>query len=187
MIIYNSKNSFIHLEANKFAEYLKEDGLANAIAYRKEHQEDSLPGKEYYQRCVKTILQVGKERTDASTKPTSLPLDIVPAENVYELGYQGPKPDLKFVVLFNGKPLANKLVKVWHKLANGTTEVSDLITNKNGKAIAKIALSGNWMISCVHMERNASDTLADWQSYWSSITFGYAYPNGKGHAFIKNW
>ena len=181
MVIYNSKNSLINLEPSKFNAYLKEDGLLEVATYRKLHNETNSHGKEYYQRSVKTILQVGAVHTDALIEPTVLPLDIIPSENVYNLGYKGQNPTLQFTLLFNKKPLVNKLVKVWHKTGNQKTELTDLRTNNLGKIGIKIALNGSWMISCVHMERNTVDTTADWQSYWSSITFGY----GKGRYFSK--
>lgn len=37
MVIFNSNNSFIELEADKFNAYLKEDGIMNTLTYRKEH------------------------------------------------------------------------------------------------------------------------------------------------------
>jgi hypothetical protein len=37
MLTFNSNNSFINLEAEKFNEYLKEDSLQTAIDYRREH------------------------------------------------------------------------------------------------------------------------------------------------------
>lgn len=185
MVIYNSKNSFINLVPAKFNPYLKEDGLNEAAAYRKLHNETNKNGKEYYQRSVKTILQVGALHTDALLKPTSLPLDIIPSENVYNLGNQGKNPTLQFTVLYNKKPLVNTLVKVWHKTVNQKTELTDLLTNNLGKIATKIALNGSYMISCIHMERNTVDTAADWQSYWGSITFGYPIASGKGNYFIK--
>ena len=173
MVIYNSKNSFINLAPAKFNPYLKEDGLNDIASYRKLHNQQNSNGKEYYQRSVKTILQVGDVITNYCLQPTSLPLDIIPSENVYNLGYQSKNSTIQFTVLFNKKPLVNKLVKVWHKISNQKTELIDLRTDNLGKISPKITLSGSWMVSCVHMERNTMDTIADWQSYWSSITFGY--------------
>ena len=185
MIIYNSNNSFINLAPAKFNPYLKEDGLDEVAAYRKLHNEENSNGKEYYQRSVKTIIQVGAIITDGTTEPTVLPLDIIPDENVYNLGYQGKNSLVKFTVLFNKKPLISKLVKVWHKIGNQKTELTDLRTDYLGKISTKITLGGSWMISCVHMERNTVDTAADWQSYWASVTFGYPNATGKGNYFIK--
>jgi uncharacterized GH25 family protein len=173
MVIYNSKNSFINLAPAKFNPYLKEDGLNDVAAYRKLHKEENSNGKEYYQRSVKTLLQVGTLYTIALMKPTVLPLDIIPSENVYNLGYKGKNPLVNFTVLFNKKPLVNTLVKVWHKTGNLKTQLTDLRTDNLGKISTKITVNGSWMISCVHMERNSVDTSADWQSYWASVTFGF--------------
>ena len=173
MVIYNSKNSFIILAPAKFNSYLKEDGLNDITAYRKLHNETNSNGKEYYQRSVKTILQVGNLHTNALMASTVLPLDIIPSRNIYNLGSQGKNPTIQFTVLFNKKPLVSKLVKVWHKTGNQKTELTDLRTDNLGKISTRMMLNGSWMVSCVHMERNTVDTAADWQSYWASVTFGY--------------
>jgi hypothetical protein len=39
--------------------------LTNAIEYREAHGENDSTGKEYYQRCVKTIFQVGVKHDDS--------------------------------------------------------------------------------------------------------------------------
>jgi hypothetical protein len=59
MITFNSTNAFIEMEAAKFNDYLKDDGLNNASSYRATSQETDKAGKEYYQRSVKTLIQVG--------------------------------------------------------------------------------------------------------------------------------
>jgi hypothetical protein len=38
MIGYQSANKFINLDSTQFLEYLKEDGIKNAIDYREEHR-----------------------------------------------------------------------------------------------------------------------------------------------------
>ena len=64
MFTFNSTNSFIELEPNKFLEYLKEDGLQNVIDYRLKNKETDSAGKEFYQRSVKTLIQIGKKTDD---------------------------------------------------------------------------------------------------------------------------
>src|SRR5574339_572163 len=53
MITYNSANKYIELKPEDFLGYLKEDGLQNAIDYRKENGELDSMGREFYQRSVK--------------------------------------------------------------------------------------------------------------------------------------
>jgi uncharacterized GH25 family protein len=173
MLIFNSTNSFIELEANKFNAYLKDDGLYNTIAYRKEHNETNNKSREYYQRSVKTLLNVGlKSITNQVTKPTTLPLDIIPSKNPYTT-IQFPEK-ISFTVLFKGKPLPNQLIKVWNTQQN-KTYIKEITTDAKGTFSYKIekAGSGIWMISTVYMEHITSDQNADWQSYWGSLTFGY--------------
>lgn len=113
MIYFNSTNSFISLDPKKFNAYLEEDGLQYIKAERKKYNEENKNSNEYYQRSVKTILQVGNTLTDACTKPTSLPLDIIPLKNPYQKTKDKKMP---FLILFKGKPLANYVVKIWSKL-----------------------------------------------------------------------
>ena len=66
------------MEPAKFDEYLEEDGLTNALEYRKQNNETGCHGREFYQRCAKTILQVGELKIKPLRITTSLPIDIIP-------------------------------------------------------------------------------------------------------------
>lgn len=176
MVVFNSTNSHIELEADKFNEYLKEDGLQKAIQYRLKNGEHDKTGKEYYQRSVKTIIQVGNERTNACTAPTHLPLDIIPLENPYAspgMDPQGSLPIVKFRVLFKGKPLANWLIKTWFRDEKSKIQMKEYQTNNRGIISVK-RYSGPFMVSTVYMERLNGDPKADWQSYWASLNFEYS-------------
>ncbi len=184
MVTFVSTPSFIRLDAAKFNAYLAEDGLDGAAFYRKEHKEENTDGKEYYQRSVKTIIQVGDKRTDRCTQPTGLPLDIIPESNPYaELDQvkRSGLPKVSFKVLLLGKPLANALVKVWYQPFGKPVQMEALRTNNSG-LITTSRQSGKFMVSCVHMVPNTSDTAANWKSYWASLTFEYSqfYPSKGG-------
>ena len=168
MVILETKNKFIQLEADKFNEYLKEDGLSTAEAFRAANNERDSIGREYYRRSVKTIIQVGDQYSHRCTKKTSLPLDIIPTVNPY----QRPEADsAEFTVLFKGKPLANQLVKIWHKTKEGTI-LQNKTTNEQGTLSFSCQTMGSWMVSTVLMERAVVDSV-QWQSYWGSCTWGY--------------
>lgn len=176
MVVFNSNNSHIELEADKFNEYLKEDGLQTAIQYRQKNNEHNKAGKEYYQRSVKTIIQVGNEKTNACIEPTNLPLDIVPLENPYAspgMAPQGTLPMVRFRILFKGKSLANWLIKTWYRDEKGSMQMKEYQTNNRGIIQVK-RYSGPFMISTVYMERLQGDPRADWQSYWASLNFEYS-------------
>ncbi len=169
MIIYNSKNSFIKLEPAKFNAYLKEDGIINTLNYRKKNNELAINGKEYYQRSVKTILQVGNTITTNCLQPTALPLDIVPEINPYQ--QKNFTRTYKFKVLFKGQVLKNQLIKVWFN-THGKRTVHNYYTDRKG-SIDFLGNTSEYMVSTVFMEKNTSDSVAQWQSYWASVTFGF--------------
>src|SRR6188508_1214376 len=79
LIAFNSNNSFINLEPRAFNEYLEEDGLSEALEYRKKNNEMGCNGREFYQRCAKTLLQVGEVKDQTFGITTSMPIDIIPS------------------------------------------------------------------------------------------------------------
>ncbi len=172
MLSYNSVNKFIELDPTKFLDYLKEDGLQNAIDYRIANNETDSFGREYYQRSVKTIFQVGTQTTAVNKKETNLPLDIIPLQNPYELKDAGVIPSISIKVLFQKKLLTNQRIIVWHRL-NDQTIKSEYTTDEKGQIRFPLSLDGRWMISTVKMERLSDDSTAQWQSYWGSCTWGY--------------
>ncbi len=173
MVTFNNTNSFIELEAEKFNAYLLEDGLQAAIGYRKQHNETDSIGREFYQRSVKTIVQVGALKTEVYKKQTTLPVDIIPLSHPYKLDNGDT---LKVKVLFRGEALANTKIRTWHKLLGKVTD-SSFMTNDNGEISFPVNTIGEWMVSCVMMIRLTDDPKAQWQSYWGSLTWGYTGKN----------
>ncbi len=169
MVTFNSKNSYIRLEPDKFNEYLNEDGLTEAITYRREHGETDSVGREFYQRSVKSILQVGSKMDDMVSRPTRLPLDIVPLQNPFKLK---DGDTLRVRILFQNKVLANHKIRYWKKVDHRL--VSPIVqSDNNGEITLPIAREGRWMISCVKMIHVENNPEAQWQSYWGSLTWGY--------------
>ncbi len=176
MVTFNSNNSFISLDAEKFNNYLKEEGLDNAILYRKQNNEADKKSTEHYQRSIKTLLQVSYRLTDACIRPTNLPLDIIPEQNPYAVtvGSRESLLKVRFKVLFNKEPLNNALIKVWYHLpGKKETQMDTLRTNKRGWVTAD-RHPGPYLLTCVYMEHTPYDKEAEWQSYWSSLSFEYS-------------
>ncbi len=169
VIGYQSTNKFINLDAAKFLDYLKEDGLTNAIAYREEHHETDSSGREKYLRCAKTIFQVGNKMDNSFREVYGFPTEFIPLSNPYVL----KKGEiLRIKVLVNGDPTAGLLVKTWHRV-NGKTEKSELHSDGEGIISIPVTRVGKWMLSNVRMDRIESDSDAEWQSYWATLTWGY--------------
>ena len=169
LIAFNSNNAFIEMEPLQFEEYLKEDGLTNALEYRKQNNETGCPGREFYQRCAKTIIQVGDVKDQTFSYATELVVDIIPFSNPYQLNN---KEVFQAKVFYKRSPLVNALVKVWHR-TNHKTEKKELRTDANGEIAFRVTTKGKWMISTVKMERLTDNPVCDWQSYWGTLTWGY--------------
>ena len=169
LVAFHSTNSFIEMEPGKFEAYLKEDGLTNALEFRNKNNENGCNGREFYQRCAKTLIQVGDLKDQTFRIPTFLPIDIIPLSNPYS---SKDKELLRVKVFYKSSPLANTLVKVWHRSDKKTVK-KELTTDSNGEISFKVTTKGKWMISTVRMERLIDNPICDWQSYWGSLTWGY--------------
>ncbi len=158
--------SYIKIEPQKFEDYLREDGLEYIIPEREKLGENGKEGRERYSRFLKSLLQVGEKRDNTYKNPIGMKLEIMPLENPYskKVGDQ-----LKFQVLFDGKPLAGRTVFA----DNRTSETQKMTTGKDGKFTVRLDKNGMWLVRMVFMQRCKTDCgEADWESFWGAITFG---------------
>lgn len=169
LVAFNNTSKFIELAGPKFNDYLRSEGLDGVLRSRAQKGDSSKPGREMYQRCVKTLVQVGEKADETYAIDTGMRLEIIPGQNPYGKNPAGP---IKFKVRFDNQPLANSLVLAWHRI-DGKTTHTKLRSNKQGEVTFPIAKTGKWMISTVHMIPTPESKQADWQSFWGSYTFGY--------------
>lgn len=170
VLTMESKNSFIALEAQKFNEYLKDDGIDNIYALREQRGELNKPSKEFYRRCAKTLIQVGTKSDNTFKKNTGMPLEIIPMQNPY-FSKRGDKFTVK--VLFNGEPLKDKMIVTWNKTATTKTRQQKLRTDAKGEMTFPLDQKGQWMVSTVHMIPIENNPEGDYQSYWGNLTFEF--------------
>ncbi len=168
LLSMESKNSFIALEADKFNDYLIDDGIENIYELRKQKGELNKPSKELYRRCAKTLIQVGNKFDETYKKNTQMPLEIIPQKNPYQM-HVGDEMIVK--VLFKNKPLPNKMIVAWHKADTAKTTHQKLKTDADGILKMKLDKAGYWMISTVHMVEVKNNPDANYQSYWGNLTF----------------
>ena len=166
LLAFNNTNKFIELKADKFNEYLRSEGLDNIIKLRKQQGKEKQAGREFYQRCVKTLFQVGKNQDDTFNKNTGMRLEIIPLQNPY-VG-----KDIIFKVLFDNQVVTDALVLAWHR-KNGRTTMVNQRSNANGEVKFTVENQGRWMISTVRMIPITDNSKADYQSFWGSYTFGF--------------
>lgn len=158
--------SYIKLDADKFEEYLREDGMEHVIAERKKLGESKKEGRERYARFIKSLVLVGDKPDNTFATKIGSKMEIVPLDNPYSKKVGG---QLRFQILFNGKPLPNRTVFADNRDAPTQT----MKTDKNGTVRMTITHAGMWIIRLVDMQRCKTDCAeADWESFWAAFTFG---------------
>ncbi len=168
LLVMRSNNSFIELQDEEFNAYLKEDGIENILTLRYQRGELNKPARELYQRCAKAILQVGNKTDHTYAMNTGMTLEIIPLQNPYTLK-TGDKLPVK--ILFEGKPLADVVVRSWHKVDETKTNHGTARTDAEGVAKIELNAKGLWMISLVRMIENGDKSQSDYQSFWGSLIF----------------
>lgn len=183
----------IEMEAQRFNNYLKHDGVVDMLKYRKENNEADKDAVEKYSKHVKTIFQVGKDRSEDWKTVLGYPIEFVPLENPYEI-HAGH--DLKVRLLLRGKPLQNQLVLIGNEedhqhAENGThshddgeehshddkageehshDDLKEVRTDENGIVKFNLDSSGVWFLKTIHMEKSAIEGLTH-ESNWATLTF----------------
>ena len=163
MIVYCSEAFFIELPAEKFEDYLRQEGLDRIIALRGERGERAKPGREYFSRYAKALL-AGERGSAEVTQPLGLTYEIVPQADPTA----GATP-LRGLVLYRGKPLTDALV-----VALWRDDPSLRLTTRSdarGAFSFDLPQAGVWLVKSVHMVRASFFSRADWESLWASLTF----------------
>lgn len=158
-----------NLEAKKFEDYLREDGLDYIIEERKKLGESDKEGRERYSRFIKMMLQVGDKHDAVFNKQTGLGLRIYSTQNPYS---KKPGDTLECWVMFGNKPVANKTVFADNRDGEKIT-TQKIQTDANGKFKVKLDRKGTWLIRLVIMQRCQEDCAeTDWESFWGAYSFG---------------
>lgn len=167
-----TNNTFLTLPADSFNTYLTAEELDNILLIRKERGESAKPAREAYRRCTKTLVQVGAPISagNAFAHVAGLPLELIPEQNPYTLRAGAA---LTVRVLADGKPLPGALVKLWHRDVKKNVEKIAVRSNQNGRVLFHLSTPGTYLISTMRMHLSADPQMADWQSTWSSLTFGF--------------
>lgn len=159
--------NFIQLEATKFEDYLKHEGLAALVEWRKQHGETMKPGREFYSKYAKALGYVGSPGGEFAT-PAGLAIEFVPMANPYTLR---PGQPLPVRVLFRGQPQAGLAVAVAHAGGGRVSNRVVGVTNAQGEIAVPLTGAGLWKLHTIMMERTADTKDADWESFWASFTF----------------
>ncbi len=171
LVAMESDYAFIELEAEKFNAYLEDDGLENMLDERKQSGRLKDGAKEYYKRFAKLIVQSGAKLDYTFRRSAGFRYEIFPLENPAALK-SGDYLDCR--VVWEGKPAASVMVKVWSHVGNRIF-LQNIYTENDGTIRFPISSYGPWMVSSVKMIPSEKEG-ADYQSHWASLVFEIKQP-----------
>jgi len=163
---YFSNPSRVELTAEKFNQYLQEEGLDAIAAVRVARKQTASGAREMFTRCAKSLIVSGAAGDGQADRALGFTLELVAERNPYTLR---DGEELPVRLMYEGRPLAGALVVAMNRM-NPAERVS-VRTGSDGRARLKLRSTGMWMIKAVHMLAAPAGSNADWQSFWASLTF----------------
>jgi uncharacterized GH25 family protein len=162
---YQSHPSVVELTADKFNQYLKEEGLQTVAAARARQHQSGASVRDLFTRCAKTLILAATTRRGAvPDRRLGFELELVAETSPYS-----STGDVPIRLLFRDRPLAGALVVAINRLH--PAEKMTARTDASGHVRFRFAPGGMWLVKAVHMLPAADRTKADWASYWASLTF----------------
>lgn len=167
LLLLQTNAVFSETEADEFNAFLKAYELDEVISQRKKSNSADKNGRAFVSRYAKLIVQAGEKTDNTFRKEVSIPLDIIPVKNPYDLKIGDP---VQFRIQHEGKALFGAKVRVWNFYNNRTT-VQNIYSQQDGMISTHISNGGAWMVSVVKAvpSQNAE---ADWNTHWTSLVFG---------------
>ncbi|MEK6373866.1 MAG: DUF4198 domain-containing protein [Acidobacteriota bacterium] len=155
---YQSTASEVTQDRQKFAQYLREEGLQRIVAGRE--------NRERFYRCAKALIAAGGDTSGSFDAPLGFTLELVPRKNPYAMRAGDALP---VALLFRGKPAAGVLVVGLNR--DDPDAPVRARTDAKGRATLRLVRGGFWLIKAVHMEAAPPGAGVDWESWWASVTF----------------
>jgi hypothetical protein len=166
VIGYRSNPSAIEMAADKFNQYVKEEGLDAVSAMRASRNETGAAAHELFSRCAKSLVFSGPASEAQGDRPLGFTLELVAERNPYALRAD---QDLPVRLTYENRPLAGALIVAMNRV--NRAEKLSARTDKDGRVRFKLLPAGMWLIKAVHMVPAPAGTHAEWASFWASLTF----------------
>ena len=173
------------LTAEAFNRYLAHDGVTGELGLRKADGTLNDEARERYSKHVKSIFQVGEERSSDYATVLGYPIEFVPVNNPYDLAVG---EEMSVRLLFRGEPLADEMVYVDHDNGSSAHDHQDgehahdesedhthtkgtpYRTDTAGLVRFTAEAPGIWHLRTIRMERMNEDSLTH-ESNWATLTF----------------
>jgi uncharacterized GH25 family protein len=169
VIGYRSLPTAVTLPAEKFTQYLKEEGLEAVIAARERGKASHRDGREIFSRAAKSLVRSGAMAPGSGDRALGFPIELVAERNPYQMRVGDALP---VRLSFKNAPLAGALVVAFNQ--RSPYHRLRARSDQNGRVVFAIDEPGPWLVKAVHMVPAAAGTNADWESFWASLTFEMA-------------
>ena len=166
VIGYSSNPSPVELAADKFNQYLKEEGLDAVAALRVRRNETGVRARELFSRCAKSLVLSGSPSETQGDRLFGFTLELVAERNPYTLRAD---EDLPVRLTYENRPLAGALVVAMNR--RNSAEKLLARTDDAGRVRFRLRPGGMWLVKAVHMVPAAAGSDAEWESFWASLTF----------------
>jgi len=163
---YLSNPSAVELAADKFNQYLKDEGLDAIAALRARRNETSAKAHELFSRCAKSLVLSGSPSEAQGDRPLGFTLELVAERNPYAIR---TGEELPVRLTYENRPLAGALVVAMNRL--NPSEKLAARTGHDGRVRLRLPSGGMWLVKAVHMLPAPAGSNAEWRSYWASLTF----------------
>jgi uncharacterized GH25 family protein len=163
---YRSNPSEVELTAEKFNQYLSEEGLDNVAALRKQRNQTGAGVHELFARCAKSLVLSGAPAIGGGDRTLGFTLELTAEKNPYAIR---TGEELPVRLSYENRPLGGALVMAMNR-ANPSEKIK-IRTDKDGRARFHLTPGGMWLIKAVHMIPAPAGSHADWMSFWASLTF----------------
>ena len=168
-LVYRSNHATLDLAADKFEQYLKDEGLERIVASRAKKGQSALPGKEIFSRCAKALISAGSMGATVKSgydRPVGLTLELVPEADPTSLAVGQSLP---VRLIYEGAPLAG--AKVFAIPNERPEDQVSARSDAKGRVLLPLSRGGMWLIKAVQMIPAPAGSGADWESFWASLTF----------------
>ena len=162
---YRSNPSRVELSAEKFNQYVKEEGLDVVAALRTRRGQVGA-AREMFSRCAKSLVLSGAPAKGQGDRSLGFTLELVAERNPSTMD---AGQELPVRLTYENRALAGALV-----VAINRSHPSEKLTarsDKDGRVRFRLPRAGMWLVKAVHMIEAPAGADADWVSYWASLTF----------------
>jgi uncharacterized GH25 family protein len=163
---YHSNPSVVDETAEKFNQYLKEEGLDSIAALRARRNETNSRVHELFSRCAKSLVFAAPATGKQGDRVLGFPLELIAEKNPYAVK---AGEDLPIRLMYESRPLAGALVIAMNR--QNPSEKISARTGSDGRVRLPLRPGGMWLVKAVHMIPAPAGANADWQSFWASLTF----------------